>query len=213
MDRLALLPAIVALAAVSGPAAQQGPPETASAPPSVAALELVRLLKPGWFLGFERPTERDSIAALEQRLLHTHYAPLGRPCDPGNAGCAAAARRVAAKYGPLQARFYEGLVEEGWARVFDAKLSRADMNSAAGFLRSGSGGRFAEALRPLMLSSRPADRPLLERIYAETLAGKAAPDAGMFEAFYGATASLPRASMPNAPPPPIITLTDPPHSD
>ena len=201
MKRLALVLASFATLNLT-PALAQAPVTE----PSAAALELARLLEPRWLVLIGRPTEAQAVAGLERKLLGSHYAPRGRSCDPTHPECAAAARAVAGKYGPVVARFYGRVVEEGWARVFDARLTPADMADTIRFLRSGSGIRFAQALRPLMLvaGGTEEDAALLQRAYTESLSGERPPEAGMFDEFYDRTARLPRGPELRVPPPPSL---------
>ena len=140
--------------------------------------------------------------SLEQQLLQSHYAPRGAPCDALNKECIAAARHVAAKYGPLQSRFAARIIDEAYARLFDATMSQADIAASTAFLRTGSGGKFRSALYALA-TPRQQDAVLLRSIYEKTLAGETrSPTQGMFDEFYDRTQSLPRGPARFAPPPP-----------
>jgi hypothetical protein len=203
----ALTPAI---AAAAQPAATALP---APAEPSAAALELARLLAPTWFVMLSRPTEQEAIAGIENKLLGSHYAPRGSPCDPEHPACIAAARELARKYGPLEARFLGRVIEEGHARMFDATLSGADIAAATAFLRSGSGRNFAGALRDLWFARQEPGRSRLYQAYRDTMIDERDPTDGLFDEFYDRTAGLPRMPLRNVPPPPPPPSPRPPRSD
>jgi hypothetical protein len=201
-----LLPQLVGAAlVVSASSTLAQPAPTPATEPSAAALALARLLAPPSFADFRRVADKDAAAALEQQLLNSHYAPRGAPCAPDDPACVAAARQVAAKYGTLEARFAARIIDEGYARLFDATMSPADISASTAFLRTGSGAKFRAALFALS-APRQGDFALFRRIYEATIAGEtSSPTRGMFDEFYDRTQSLPRAPArpaPFAPPPP-----------
>jgi len=205
-----LLPlSLAGLFAMSAPAVAQPPRVSPAAEPSAAALELAELLKPASFAMLWRISDEEAAILLEQQLLRNHYAPRGARCVSENPACAAAAKEVARKYGPLQARFSARIISEAHARLFDATLSPADIAASTAFLRTPSGAKFRDSLQLLTPGARPKDAAVMNRIIEDSLAGETgSPTAGMYDEFYDRTEGLPRAKE-HFPLPPAHPATSP----
>lgn len=164
-------------------------------PPSTAALQLARAIASPYFLPWLSRTTADEMKArVKAQLLSTQLATRGAPCNPNNAACRAVAEAIASKHAAEYAQAVNGAVDEGQARVYEAKMSRAQINAALAFVRTDAGKAFTG-----IRMNGAADRALLAGIF-ETLKVPSAP----FEEFYDATKALPRAiifSPPVIPPP------------
>jgi len=161
-------------------------------PPSAAALQLAKTIAAPYLLPWLSRTTADEMKArVKAQLLSTQLATRGAPCNPNNAECRAAAEAIASKHAAEYAQAVNDAVDEGQARVFEAKMSPAQIRATLAFVKTDAGKAFTGIGR-----SGASDRALLTSIF-ETLKVPSPP----FEEFYDATKALPRAVI-FAPPPP-----------
>jgi hypothetical protein len=132
---------------------------------------------------------------VKAQLLSTQLATRGAPCDPKNPECRAAAEAIASKHAVEYAKAVNDAVNQGQARIYDAKMSPAQIRATLAFVKTDAG----KAFTGIRINSA-ADRALLTSIL-ESLKVPSPP----FDEFYDATKGLPRAVIygpPVIPPPP-----------
>ncbi|MFL6758515.1 hypothetical protein [Sphingomonas sp.] len=130
---------------------------------------------------------------VKSELLSVHLSTRGMGCDPKNPECQAAADAIASKHAEEYARVVNEAIDGGWAQIFEAKMSPAQIRATLSFAKTEAGQAFAAAFQV-----DPAkDRTLLTRILATTKLPQSP-----FDEFYEATKQLPRAPLPFAPPVP-----------
>ena len=184
----------VALVAATTATAQSG------RQPSAQALALAQALNPERAFIFEGGTLDQTRTMIERRLLNSHFAPRGAPCEPSNDECAAIARQLAEREAPAMLARHKAAVERTYARYFELHLSDAEIEAARRFVTSPAGRAFVDALSALAMIRAP-DGDQLHRIAREEFSGVGF-DETVFNEFYDRTAHLPRARPWVAPPPP-----------
>jgi hypothetical protein len=143
--------------------------------------------------------EAEFARALEQRLLNTHAAWRGPPCEPSAPACAAAAREVARDYAAREAAAIRQALVQLYARRLAAQMSEAEMRSAAEELNAPRGAALARGLRALLTFDQRSFHELMMAVGS----GAAQGSRGAIDAFYDRTRDLPRkADQGNLPPPP-----------
>lgn len=193
------------------PAVASQRPAPIPTPPSALATELAELLSPSQFYGLRFVDEKAAAKGLEAQLGGSTYAPRGTPCDVKHSECAAAARAVAGKFAPRLSAASRKRINLAYARLFDGRMTAAEMRHSIAFLRTAPGKAMAKAIRT------PEPEPgntELSRIVTELLYVRDTSTEGMFEEFYDRTKGLPRRALraPTAPPPPPPPLIAPPKS-
>lgn len=171
-----------------------------AAPPSPPALELAHALG-GWAQIGDNTVEQ-ARSTLARKLLFTHAAWRGVGCDPENAGCRAAAERIAAEVAPGVLASRRAAADRMLAIMLDERMSADQIRAATAFVGTPAGKALATALQdagqPARLS--PATQQRLMAVMAE--AG-AVNDRALLDRFFDETKSLPRGRTPVAPPPPV----------
>lgn len=172
--------------ALAAAAALQG----TAAPANPVTAELARLISPAYISGFGvgRPIG-DIETALEQQMLNSISAK-GPMCDPDVPECRAAASRIAKRRALEIVRLQKQLAEDYVASIL-SDLSASEQKDALVFLTSKQGAAFASKL-PLLVNPM-ADPQRAQRMAERAASTYPSPTLGMFDEFYDATASLPRA--------------------
>lgn len=195
--------AAIALASAATAAAAEGGRQ-----PSAAALALARAVNPERVYLFEAHTLDETRAMIERRLLNSHFAPRGEPCERRNDECAAIARQLAEREAPAMLARHQAAVERTYARYFEAHLSEADIEAARAFVQSPAGRVFADAITALAMIRTPAEDDLYQ-IATEEFGGVGVGET-VFNEFYDRTAHLPRSQPLRVPPPPPRPAPRPP---
>jgi hypothetical protein len=167
-------------------------------PPSPLATELAELLSPNQFYGLRFVDEKAAARDLASQLGGSTYAPRGMPCDVKQPECAAAARAVAAKFAPRVSAASRKRINLAYARLFDGRMTAAEMRQSIAFLRTAAGKAMAKTIRTPAPEAGAAE---LRRIFTEVLHVRDTSTHGMIEEFYDRTEGLPRRVLPAAPPP------------
>ena len=159
--------------------------------PSPAALELARALAAPRLLWLARTTAGETKKRVKSELLSVHLSTRGMGCDPRNPECQAAADAMASKHAEEYARMVNEAIDRDWARIFEAKMSPAQIRSTLSFAKTDAGQAFAAAFQV----DPTTDRTLLAHILGTTKLPQSP-----FDEFYDATKQLPRAPLPFVPP-------------
>jgi hypothetical protein len=176
-------------------------PAPFASPPSPLATELAELLSPSQFHVFRFIDEKAAASGLEKQLGRTSYASRGAACDIKHPQCAAAARAVAAKFGPRVSAESRKRINLAYARLFDRRMTVAEMKQSIAFLHTGAGKAMAKAMRTPEPDPRDAE---LMQIFVELHYLRDSSTEGMWDEFYDRTKGLPRRVSPAPPPPRIL---------
>jgi hypothetical protein len=170
--------------------------------PSAAALQLAKAIAaPHLVPWLSRTTAEQMKLRVKGQLLSTQLATRGAPCDPNNVECRAAADAIASRHAAEYAQAVNDAVDQGQARMFEAKMSPAQIRATLAFMKTDAGKAFTAIFR----MNAETDRAMLTSIL-ETLKVPSPP----FEEFYDATKNLPRAIIHT---PPVIPPPHPPRRD
>lgn len=137
---------------------------------------------------------------LEQKLLASHWAPRGTPCDPSLDACKAAARKAAREHAERVEKFRRKISTEALANHIRNSMSAEQMAASLAFVRTDTGQRFSATLNSV---PGPSYLDAYHRLRGSGAIIDAPENADMFNAFYDIAEGLPRAPLRAIPPPPM----------
>lgn len=172
---------------------------TAPVEPSAAALALAKTTRDE---AFDPAIVKRAEEGLAVTLFTTIPAWRGAGCDPQLPACRAAAERIAREAAPAVLAARRDLSDQVLAIVIDDAMTPEEIGAATRFAQTPAGRSFGRAL--LLLGNPSAVTPGLSQKLAQVMmtAPRAIEQRALIDRFYDATASLPRRTLPLAPPPP-----------